>query len=340
MMERRRGVTVVAVLLAVTMSACGGGGSSLTSPTGSTPTATTPGGPLVFRASPIDLAAIRWITPLGNLNPPAHALPTDHIYFYFANPDAGEQPEARRTSFFAPADGTITDVFTSATIPDVKVFVRVSATTSYYIDHLIPDAPITRGMTLTAGQRLGTSGSAYGIDLGVVNSSLTLGFVNPLRYTNSDSLHADAPLKYYEEPLKSTLYAMVQRIGSERDGRIDFDVAGRLSGNWFSEFGSFPLAFVYDTYDPSQVRLSIIGLAQTGVFAIGAAEPLPRDVSVATGPVRYTLTRAITGPRPPSGPPMGRLLVQMSSDQRIRAEVFPPTASADAFTSAATNFIR
>lgn len=314
--------------------------STPTSPGGST-TGAPPTGTLVFRASPIDVGSLRWITPLGNLNPPDHVLPTDHIYFYFASPNAGESPVARRTAFVAPADGTVTTVFASASIPDVKVFVRVSDTVSYYIDHLIPDAPIARGMTLRAGQRLGTSGSSFGVDLGVVNATLTLGFVNPARYASGDTLHADAPLKYYEEPLRSTLYALVQRIGAERDGKIDFDVASRLSGNWFSESGAVPLAFVYDTYDPAQVRISIAGaLGQIGVFAIGASDPLPRDVSPASGKVRYTLSRSITGPSPGTGSPTARLLVEMLTDQRIRAELFNMSASADDFTAAAATFAR
>jgi hypothetical protein len=296
---------------------------------------------LVFKSSPIALSEIRWITPLGNLNPPDHALPTDHIYFYFANPNIGESPVARRTAFMVPGDGTVTEVFTSATIPDVKVFVRVNSTTSYYIDHLIPDAPVTRGMTLTAGQKLGTTGSSYGVDLGVVNSSLTLGFVNPSRYAQGDSLHADAPLKYYEEPLRTTLYDKVQRIGSERDGKIDFDVAGRLSGNWFVQGGTATLAFAYDTYDPSQVRISVTsGFTVSGVFSIAAGEPDPRSVSVADGKVRYTLSRSITGPNPGTGAPMGRMLVQVLDDQRIQVEIFALTESADAFTSRSWVFTR
>src|SRR5689334_8944172 len=63
-----------------------------------------PAGTLRLRVSPIDVGEIRFITPLGNLNPPAHTIPTDHIYFYFANPST-EQSGARRMEFRAPGDG-------------------------------------------------------------------------------------------------------------------------------------------------------------------------------------------------------------------------------------------
>jgi len=59
-------------------------------------------------------------------------------------------------------------------------------------------------------------------------------------------------------------------------------VTSQWAGTWFSEFGSLPRAFAYDTYDPAQVRISTFGFAQIGVFATAATEPLPRDVSVAT----------------------------------------------------------
>ena len=235
-------------------------------------------GPFVFRASPVAVEAIRWITPLGNLNPPDHTVPTDHIYFYIAAPDGGESFVTMRTAFFAPADGTVTTLF-GAIGAESKIVVRATSTISYYIDHIIPDVTVSPGTRLTAGQRLGTSGAAYAVDLGVINTGLTLtGFANPMRYP-SDTLHADAPLKYYEEPLRSQLYAKVQRLGSDLDGKIDLDVPGRLAGNWYVENGTNAVAFAYNTYDPTQVRISIGGiLATNGVYSIGAAEPRPLDV--------------------------------------------------------------
>ena len=53
------------------------------------------------------------------------------------------------------------------------------------------------------------------------------------------------------------------------------------------------MSFAYDTYDPSQVRISIGTFVNdrffSGVFAIGPDEPYPRDVGVSTGLVRYSL---------------------------------------------------
>lgn len=332
-------------LAALVMDACGGGSGALSTPSASNgsgnvdPFTGIPSGRLTLRASPIDPNAILWITPLGNLNPPQHALPTDHIYFYFANPDAGDSPVARRTAFMSPGDGTVMDVFGGGAGSDSKIYIRATTTFAYYIDHLIPSTSLSRGMKLTAGQVLGTTGSAYAIDLGVVNDTLTLtGFVNPSRYFN-DTLHADGPLKYVEEPLRSRLYAKVQRLGSDLDGKIDLDIAGRLAGNWFAD-DSTPLAFVYDTYNPAKVLISVGSSTSPNVYAIAATDPLPRDVSVASGKVLYTLTRSISGPNANTSGIAGRMLVQMIDDTHIREELFASSASAADFTGTARTFAR
>ena len=105
------------VVFAALTTACGSESIAPSSSAGS-PMLTAPTGPLVFRASPIEQSTIRWITPLGNLNPPDHTLPTDHIYFYFAATNLSEQLVARRTALFAPVDGAA--AFTAAS----RIFIR------------------------------------------------------------------------------------------------------------------------------------------------------------------------------------------------------------------------
>lgn len=323
-------------LVSLLVGSCGDSGHEATDPTD-------PGaGPWAFRASLIDPALILKIKPLGNMSPNGHWVPTDHIYFQVADPDLNQSPVVRRTAFFAPADGIVTDVFRSAVVPDVGVRIRVTTTIAYTLGHVIPDIPLARGTRISAGQRLGTTGSVFYIDLGLFDDGHRLpGFVNPARPGNS--ANAAAPLKYFDEPLRSQLYAKVERIGPDLDGKIDYDVPGRLSGNWFMT-DSITLSFAYDTYDPARVVISVGGgLSPTGVFSIAAADPIPRDVSVASGAVRYTLaTWGETGQplRVRSGVPTARMLVQMLDDQRIRVEVFSVSATAGAFTSNAREFAR
>jgi hypothetical protein len=320
-------------------AACGG--SSATAPTssGSSPTsgAGFPAGTLVFKNAVIDQSAMLWITPLGNMNPPSHTLPTDHIYFYFANPNAGGSPLGARVPFYAPGDGTVTWMLGGAG-QESKIMVRQTSTYSYYLDHLILAPGISVGTVLTAGQPVGTTGNAYAVDLGVVNDSLTQAFVNPSRYTDSEMLHADAPLKYYTEPLRSQLYARVQRLGADRDGVINYDKAGTLAGNWYSQFGNGPLSFAYDTYDPSRPMVAIGVGPYQAVFAIAPGQPAPSDVTVASGRVVYTLAVGRTGPNQPTGGAPYYMLVQMTDDTHIREEIF--TSYPTDFTANALTFLR
>jgi hypothetical protein len=318
------------VLISVVV-ACGGGSKGPADPT----IVDNGTGTFAFQVSPVALAQIRFIVPLGNLNPPGHTTPTDHIYFYFADPGASESPVARRTDFFAPANGTVTSVIDNGVGADRKIMFCGTTKVSYYIDHLIPTVMLTNGTQVKAGDRLGTTGSSFGIDLGITNQDVTLtGLLNLSRYPAGEE-HTDAPVKYFTDPLRGQLYAKVRRLGPDLDGRFDYDVAGRLSGNWFGDADQAPLSFAYDTYDPALVRIATSsGLALApAVFEIAAADPAPRDVSVASGLVTYSLARG--------GAPVGHMLVQMLDDQRIRVEVFAPaTMPATAFTGSAKVFVR
>lgn len=335
---------VLALALGIAAASCGGSSSSPSSPTA---VGSSGGGTLVFRASVVDPANVDFILPLGNLNPPGHTLPTDHIYFYVGF----LRPEIRGVPVFAPGDGTVQDL-RGGTGVDSKLFVRINSQFMYYVDHVVLDAGIANGTRITAGQRLGASGlGGFGVDLGVINTSLSLPFITPARYSG-DSLHGDAPLKYYEEPLRSRLYGLVRREGPDKDGTIDFDLAGRLQGNWFHE--SLPiaesmlpsgwsrhLAFVFDNIQPTQPRIASGGmLGMTGVWGIDATDPAFGSVTPQSGLVSYRLRRggALGAPLETQA---GTLIVEMLDASRIRVEITPgaivPPAS---FSAAARIFVR
>lgn len=305
------------------------------------------GGPLVFTASPVDPAVLDFILPLGNLNPPDHTLPSDHIYFYVGF----LRPGVRNVPVVAPGDGTITTILRGSR-PDTKIFVRVSASHQYYLDHVVPDPGIQQGTRLTAGQPIGTSGSGFGVDLGVINASRTLAFANPARYPD-DTRHADAPLQYYAEPVRSQLYAMVRRDSDGRDGRIDYDVAGRLSGNWFFEglpvsrsaevsAGPAELAFVFDNVRPAEAIVSMGGLlGLTGTYRIQAGAVPFADLSPESGVVVYRLSQSGGTLGNASTAVLGSLVVQMTAPDRLRAELVRGSASAaPAFSQDARVYVR
>jgi hypothetical protein len=179
------------------------------------------------------------------------------------------------------------------------------------------------------------------LDLGCVDSEVTLkGFVNPDRYPQS-TLHCVSPLKLYDDPLRGQLHSKVMRDSSDKDGHIDYDIAGRLAGNWFldglsaaeSSRGSAQtwakqLAFVYDVRQPQARRVSIGGtVAPAGLYQLSAVSPDPAEISVKNGLVRLVLTTltpqdADSPHRKPTSV-VGILLVQMLASNRVKVEFFP-----------------
>lgn len=275
---------------------------------------------VVFTDSPLAFENLKHVIPLGNLNPPGHTFPTDHAYFEKVD-------HAKAYPVIAPAAGTIVWML-SRDGGEAKIMVRCTPTLSYYLDHVIPDAEIVKGAPVTAGARLGvTSDRGAAIDLGVVDERVTrTGFVRPERYP-SDTLHAVSPFPLFAEPVRGRLYALIDRKGDDKDGRIDLDVKGRLVGNWFLEGLDVKasanyesrdkhLAFVYDVADPASVRVAIGGtLALTGLFTTPG--PDPAQVSRESGPVHYFVRDAHRGSE--QG---GELVVEMLADDRIRVQAF------------------
>lgn len=64
-------------------------------------------GPPFLTVSPLALGDIHEIAPLGNLNPPSHVFPTDHIYFY---PSAFIGSGTRQVPLVSPGDVVTTEI--------------------------------------------------------------------------------------------------------------------------------------------------------------------------------------------------------------------------------------
>jgi hypothetical protein len=289
-----------------------------------------PAGTLSFSVSPIPPADLQNITALGAMNPWGHTLPTDHLYFshhFNAGPFAP-------VTIVAPASGVVESVLSRGG-GDAKITVRVTSRFVYAIDHVILKPEFVSGTPLPAGTELGTSTSGV-FDFGVVNLDRPLTFANPARYSR-ETLYADNPLKYFEEPVRSQLYARVDRRGSDRDGRIDYDVAGTLAGNWFADdlpperssiggdmsVGTRQLSFARDVVSPDRLRISLGGLGMTGLWGVPPDAPDFARVTPASGLVAYRLLETGEPGAAPGTRQLGLLLVQMLDESRLRIEALP-----------------
>jgi len=140
-------------------------------------------------------------------------------------------------------------------------------------------------------------------------------------------------LDYLEESLREQAYQKVNRVGEPRSGKIDYDILGRLSGNWFYEEAdpgeqSSQLAFVYYVYNASQIVVSIGGeyLHPLKVGLYFATGPDFGEVSAESGAVTYHLVGSDNN---------YTLIVQVVGDEKIKVEAFEGHQNGLSFTDKA-----
>ena len=213
---------------------------------------------------------------------------------------------------------------------------------------------------MTEGELIGYTGlpTANGIDVWVENDDTTLtGFINPAQYTATEAwkTHIVDLFDYTSEPLKSQLLALDMRNAPPRWGKIDYDIDGKLVGNWFRQgsggyagnqaggegYWDGHLSIAYDGNDPNQIIVSFGNYqGQPAQFAVIGNAPDPATVSQTTGIVSYELGPIVTyngdtgdlwdahsyipNIRAKAGTPaQGIVLLQLLGDRHLKVEAFP-----------------
>jgi len=292
-----------------------------------------------FSISPIEYTAISQATPLGNLNPPGHVFPTSHIGFYLK----GNSLVAVR----ALSEGTVSSIHFNSGFNDNAVYIKCSKSFSYYFDHLKNlGSAIIEGAIVHTGDLIGYGNPATAaVDLGILDYDIMRQFINPGRY-HENSLHCGDPYLYFEESVRDSLLTFNPRTVEPRGGKIDFDIDGALSGNWFLPetpvtyeassylYGANQLAFVYDMYDPAKIRICCGGTLNLAPFngLVDGNAPDPAAVTMSSGLVKYELL----------GFSRSTILAQMVAARQIKVEVFANKKKNEVadFTAAAKIYIR
>lgn len=324
--------TAVALLVVAGLAAPGCGDSPETPqadnpPPGGTSCAAGP----TLTVSPVDPDFIESIAPLGNLNPPGHTFPTDHMYFYLRR-NGGATLE---TGLYAPGGMTVTSAsafeHVNAGITDFRITLECGAV-SLVFSHVTTLAENRFGPTtdlsgwplvneyttggetyrlyekpfdlaVLAGDSLGTTGGNPGqwaLDVGAYDASRISGVsANPARWQYSQYVHAVCPLEFYAPgPVADTLWARVDRSGLANDpypcGRVLQDVPGTAQGCWFLEG-------IADTY-PEDNHLALAWQnRRPAVASISAGAMIPTLPSGAydfTPQTTGTLNRDFSGVAP------------------------------------------
>jgi len=316
-----------------------------------------------FDFAPVNLEKTNVMLPLG-LMVGSHVTPIDHHYFQnFDN-------QKFDIEVYSPGKGDVTNIQHMPNAKegeDYRVVIEHSCTLSsiyihigYLSEKLKPYAPIGMNsanvkIPVEAGEIIGYYKN--NVDYNLVDTNFVLsGFIVPESYRAEPwKIHIPNTYDYFNEPIRSKLIEESLRTVEPISGKIDYDIDGKLVGNWFLEgtdgysgdgtnmerYWLGHLSFVYDSYDPDFIVLSIGNYNQedSKQFGVKGNEPNPAEVSIEDGLIKYELVKyehvksnggywdrisLVKDLKVSSNEIIeGVVLVQMIENRKIKFEVFP-----------------
>lgn len=326
-------------------------------------------GPVKLSTFPLRVEDISHINPMGMMAS-GHTTPTDHLYLV-----ARPSPDKNHLyDVLAVADGRIVVIQWRPNPPggqpdptvfdravDLKVILEHAATCWSYVDHLVgldaaiqkqigqelkPGQPVSVRIPVKAGQVIGKVRGGFTFDFALVDTTvMRKGFVAPEQFLKRDPWkpHTVDPFDYISEPLRSELLVFNPRKTPPLGGKIDYDIDGRLVGNWYRQgSGGYAglggrwdywighLTFAYHHIEPSQIIISIRELdGRAQQFAVRGNAPDPAKVGQTDGVVKYELIAPNIDAR--TGKPFadyherfyGVFVAQLVANRKLRMEVFP-----------------
>ena len=338
-------------------------------------------GPVEFEHSPMNYDDFISIRPYGHLSG-AHVTPIDHMYFNPMDRSLGRNAYEVR----AIADGVIYYISPRDTSVDSgkskerewRIDIAHTCTFHSYFDLLtdldskiVEEWELSRGETnlgwngisVKSGQVIGRIG-AQTLDFGVYDYDTVLsGFVVPEHYNYERwKLHTVDPFPFFKEDIRKVLLSKNLRKVEPYAGKIDHDIDGTLSGNWFELGTNFLAGLTRDKYwaghvsiipnhiDPSAWMVAMGSWPEADTssgadhFIIVNPEILPDEVTKEHGIVKYTLseytycsvydqsdcTKAISSIVPDKplmathtrSGEVGIVLMELIENRKLRLEVF------------------
>ena len=276
-------------------------------------------GSVKLGALPMDEKDFPSLEPYG-LMIDAHVTPIDHMYFEPADRDSAIDAY----NVYAPADGTIIEIQRRKrddNLSDVKEEFRLVITytctfLSYYDLITVLDPKILKEakgleksdyvqveISVKSGQLIGKIGKQT-LDFAVWDTTKTLkGFVNPDSYNSEPwKIYTVNPFDYFTNDVKKILLTKNLRTAEPIEGKIDYDIDGKLVGNWFVEgtngyqganqnkYYEGHLAIVYNHLDPSAIIVSIGDFnGRPEQMTVVGNKPDPAVVGQETGLIKYEL---------------------------------------------------
>lgn len=228
-----------------------------------------PAGKNLLKTSIIKEEDLTTIIPLGNLAPPGHILPTNHMYFNYKHVGTGPNKHSVETAIYSPADITATSMLEIDTTNDkasykaYKIdFDLCPEVSGYFIlVQKLNDALASAyksaqdtgtggkrqvSVKLTAGELIGYGGGAAGfptgIDFTIIDTREPKPTVaNPDRWHKS-GLYFSCALDYFDPELSKRLYQKIGNFnleylnpGNPVCGTVYQDVPGTSQGVWVTQ---------------------------------------------------------------------------------------------------------
>lgn len=266
-----------------------------------------------FTHLPMNADDFNILIPYG-LTVGGHVTPIDHQYF---SPTVFNSPKDTYP-VYAMADAQITGIEVhppeNGSNGRIRLVFTVSCTFFYYYDLVTSVEPgIDQKhipISVKAGQLIGHIGGQT-LDFAVWNTKKPLsGFINPSSYDSEAwKIYTDDPFPYYTPELRKIVESKNPRVVEPIAGKIDYDIDGKLIGNWFEKgtggysgagesndrnYFKTHLSFAPDLYDPSFFGISIGSLYslsnQNDMQHVTLTNsPNPKDVGMDNGLVKYDL---------------------------------------------------
>src|SRR3990167_4588461 len=264
-------------------------------------------GEIKFDYAPVDLDKTTLLLPLG-LMAGGHVTPVDHHYFQNFNNEKFD------IKIYSPGKGHITSIQHMPGAKegeDYRIIIDHTCTiSSIYIhvglltERLQKYAP--EGMNTNSGNIPVEAGELLGyyktnVDYNLVDTEIVLpGFIVPEHYkAESWKIHIPNTYDYFNEPVRSKIIEKSLRTVEPLSGKIDYDIDGKLVGNWFLEgsdgysgdsthLGRYwlgHLSIVYDAYDTDTIILSIANYEgeDSRQYAVKGNSPDPASIGVDNG---------------------------------------------------------
>lgn len=320
-----------------------------------------------FTVSPLQLPDIREIAPLGNLAPPGHTFPTDHMYFYpligpgvpIASPGQIRVTQVtlqKRTGNGQPEfDDYGLDFYPCPS--EHFYFAHVSAIDPSLLaafgslgsgcgapyetgGYTFQQCRKTVKVDVAPGAPVGTAGGPNqgALDLGGNDDAAPpLAYIDAARQTGSAGTHAVCPLDYFTADVGDSLRARLAVNGNQRTappvcGTIAQDVAGTAQGRWFFDATGqedHHLALVHQNWDPA------IGAFSIGTQVPGTSPTVLQFAPVGTGRLNRDFSGVSADGKLYCYEPnnaTGHVFIQLPSATQLKIEVTSSGACGDSTT--------